>query len=171
MDYSVWHVSIAPWKILSRCSILHLSRIVAAWIIPPPIEKKILLSHSVLKIHINVSCQFYSQTLFKLHMHILTLILGAKTQINCFRWLFRVIHGVWKSKKVSFNIASKANYVYISSGQRFIKNAKMVHFGEFLKTWSLRSNSFTRQVKNWWKMPKLKNSNATFRVIFKHCVL
>ena len=23
--------------------------------------------------------------------------------------------------------------------------------------------------KNWWKMPKLKNSNATFWVIFKHC--
>ena len=25
-----------------------------------------------------------------------------------------------------------------------------------------------KQVKNWWKMPKLKNSNATFKVIFKH---
>ena len=23
--------------------------------------------------------------------------------------------------------------------------------------------------KNWWKMPKLNNSNATFWVIFKHC--
>ena len=23
--------------------------------------------------------------------------------------------------------------------------------------------------QNWWKMPKLKNSNATFWVIFKHC--
>ena len=35
----------------------------------------------------------------------------------------------------------------------------MVNFGEFLKTWSLRPNSVTRQVsfddKNWWKMPKL----------------
>ena len=42
---------------------------------------------------------------------------------------------------------------------------KMVHFGEFLKTWSLRSNSVTRQVsfkkdKNWWKMPKFKNSKC-----------
>ena len=27
------------------------------------------------------------------------------------------------------------------------------------------------QDKNWWKMPKLKNSNATFWVIFKHCVV
>ena len=24
--------------------------------------------------------------------------------------------------------------------------------------------------KNWWKMPKLKNSNATYWVILKHCV-
>ena len=49
--------------------------------------------------------------------------------------------------KVSFNIASEASYVYILSGQKLIKNAqKMVHFGEFLKTWSLRSNSVTRQV-------------------------
>ena len=44
----------------------------------------------------------------------------------------------------------------------------------FLKTWSLRSNSVTRQgtfnrTKNWWKMPKFKKSNETFWVIFKHC--
>ena len=37
----------------------------------------------------------------------------------------------------------------------------MVNFGEFLKTWSLLSNSVTRQVtfywtKNWWKMPNFK---------------
>ena len=50
----------------------------------------------------------------------------------------------------------------------------MVHFGEFLKTWSLRSNSVTRQVSfNWTKISgkgqKFKNSNATFWVIFKQC--
>ena len=50
------------------------------------------------------------------------------------------------TEKVSFKIASEASYVYILSGQKLIKNAKMVHFGEFLKTWSLRSNSVTRQV-------------------------
>ena len=33
------------------------------------------------------------------------------------------------AEKVSFQ-----HYVYIFSGQKFIKNAKMVHFGEFLKT-------------------------------------
>ena len=41
------------------------------------------------------------------------------------------------TEKVSFNILS---------GQKLIKNAEMVHFGELLKTWSLRSNSVTRQV-------------------------
>ena len=38
------------------------------------------------------------------------------------------------TEKVSFNIASEASYVYILSGQKLIKNAKNVHFGEFLKT-------------------------------------
>ena len=34
-------------------------------------------------------------------------------------------HGVWKSqKKVSFNIASKASYGYILSGQNLIKMSK-----------------------------------------------
>ena len=46
-------------------------------------------------------------------------------------------HGVWKSQKnVSFNIASEARYVYILSGQKFIKMPKIVHFGEFLKNWN-----------------------------------
>ena len=38
-------------------------------------------------------------------------------------------------QKVKFNIASEASYVYIFSGQKFIKNAKNRQFGEFLKTW------------------------------------
>ena len=46
----------------------------------------------------------------------------------------------------------------------------MVNFCEFLKSWSLRSNSVTRQVIfKRTKMAKLKNTNATFWVIFKHC--
>ena len=74
-------------------------------------------------------------------------------------------------EKVAFNIASEASYVYT-----LLKMPKMVHFVEFMKTWSLRSNSVTRQVtfdmtKNWWKMPKLKNYHATFWVIFKHCAI
>ena len=31
-------------------------------------------------------------------------------------------------KKVAFNIASEASYVYILNGQKFIKNAKVVIF-------------------------------------------
>ena len=47
----------------------------------------------------------------------------------------------------------------------------MVNFGEFLKTWSLRSNSVTRQVIfNGTKIGgKWQNSIATFWVIFKQC--
>ena len=49
------------------------------------------------------------------------------------------------------------------------KVPKMVHFGEFLKNWSLRSNSVTWQVSfNRTKIGgKCQNSNATFLVIFK----
>ena len=51
------------------------------------------------------------------------------------------------------------------------KCQKMVHFGEFLKSWSLRSNSVTRHVSfNRTKIgEKCQNSNATFWVIFKQC--
>ena len=51
------------------------------------------------------------------------------------------------TEKVSFNIASEASYIYILSGQKFIKKVKNGQFlGEFLNNWSLRSNSVTRQV-------------------------
>ena len=46
---------------------------------------------------------------------------------------------------ILLKIASEASYVYILSGQKFIKNAKNGQFGDFLKTGSLRSNSVTRQ--------------------------
>ena len=49
------------------------------------------------------------------------------------------------TEKVAFNIASEASYVYILSGLKFIKNAK--------------NGPFWRQFRN-----------ATFLVIFKHCV-
>ena len=63
---------------------------------------------------------------------------------------------------ISFNIASEASYVYILSGQNLINMPKIVHFVEFLKTWSELSNSVTRQVsfnrtKIGGKIPKLKN--------------
>ena len=44
-------------------------------------------------------------------------------------------------RKVSFNIASEATYVYILRGQKLINIAKNSQLGEFLKNWSLRSNT------------------------------
>ena len=37
------------------------------------------------------------------------------------------------TEKVSFSITSEASYVYILSGQKLIKNAKIVHLGVFWK--------------------------------------
>ena len=46
------------------------------------------------------------------------------------------------TEKVAFNIASEESYVYILSCTKLFKKlTKMVHFGEFLQTLSLRSNS------------------------------
>ena len=74
------------------------------------------------------------------------------------------------TEKVAFNIASEASYVYGLSGQKFIENAKHSHFGKFMKTWSLQSNSVTRQVNfNETKIETLKISNETFWVTFKQC--
>ena len=50
------------------------------------------------------------------------------------------------TEKVSFNIASEASYVYILSGQKLIKSAKKWSIWRVFKTWTLRSNSVTRQV-------------------------
>ena len=84
-------------------------------------------------------------------------------------------HGVWKSQNKSHStLRAKWAMLTFWMDKSKLKMPKMVHLGEFLIIWSLRSNSVTRQfsfnrTKNWWKMPKLKNSNTTFRVIFKQC--
>ena len=79
-------------------------------------------------------------------------------------------------EKVSFNIASEASYIYILSGQKFIKNAKNGPIWRVFKKnlKSLRSNRVTRQVvlisqKIGGNAKIKKKSNATFLVIFKHC--
>ena len=86
-------------------------------------------------------------------------------------------HGVWKLQKKSHSIlrAKRATFIFWVD-KSSLKMSKIVHFGEFLKTWSLRSNSVTRQVsfyrtKIGGKCQKFKNSNATFWVIFKQCAL
>ena len=50
------------------------------------------------------------------------------------------------TKKVAFNIASEASYVYILSGQKFIKDAKNGQFWRVFENLNLLSNSVTRQV-------------------------
>ena len=54
----------------------------------------------------------------------------------------------------------------------WIKNAKNRQFGQFLKTWSLLSNSVTSQFykdKYWWKCQNWKVQMRLFRVILKQC--
>ena len=43
----------------------------------------------------------------------------------------------WRAKRATFTFWVDKSW---------LKMPKMIHFGEFLKTWSLRSNSVTRQV-------------------------
>ena len=82
-------------------------------------------------------------------------------------------HGVWKSQKKSYSTlrAKRATFTFWVD-KSLLKMPKMVHFGEFLKTCSLRSNIVTRQVSlNRTKLGgKCQNSNTTFWVIFKQCV-
>ena len=75
----------------------------------------------------------------------------------------RGLHSVWKSQKKSHSTlrAKRATFTFWVD-KSWLKMPKMVHFGEFLKTCSLRSNSVTRQVnfkstKIGEKCTKLKN--------------
>ena len=63
-------------------------------------------------------------------------------------------------------MASEASYVYIRSGKKFIKMSKIP---EACGQTVLPDRSKFELDKNWWKMPKLKNSKATLWVIFEHC--
>ena len=54
---------------------------------------------------------------------------AAALTVYCkYYYVITVLHSVWKSQKVSLNIASEASSVYILSGQKFIKNAKIEKF-------------------------------------------
>ena len=56
-------------------------------------------------------------------------------------------HGVWKAQKKSHSTlrAKRATFTFWVD-KSYSKMPKIVHFGEYLKTWSLRSGSVTRQV-------------------------
>ena len=70
------------------------------------------------------------------------------------------------TENVSFNIASEASYVYILSGQKFIKNAKK----GFWKTEACGQT----ELPDKFNMTNIgkdgKNSNETFWLLIKHCV-
>ena len=64
---------------------------------------------------------------------------GDKHQnlVGDIKWCLKRVtesHCLKITKRVAFNIASEASYVYILRGQKFTKNAKNGQFGEFLKT-------------------------------------
>ena len=61
--------------------------------------------------------------------------------------------------KVPYNIASEASYVYKSS----LKMPRMVHFGELLKSITLRSNSVTRQVSFDRRQKLVENAKTQMR--------
>ena len=71
------------------------------------------------------------------------------------------------TEKVAFNLASEASYVYVLSGQKLIYNAKNDPLWPVLENLKLavkqcyQTGQF-KWDKNWWKLPKFINSNATF---------
>ena len=83
------------------------------------------------------------------------------------------------TEKVSFNIASKASYDNILSGQKLIKIAKNSQFlgGFETLTLAVKQCYLTRQLendKNCRKMPKFKCHNSSYFLgdqfqIFKQC--
>ena len=79
-------------------------------------------------------------------------------------------HSVWKSQKKSHStLRVKRAMLTFWRDKSKLKMSKIVHFGEFLKIWSLRSNSITRQVTfNRTKIGR-KRQNYNFWVIFKQC--
>ena len=143
---------LAPgWKTSSTSKLTNWRRMEESLLWKPPWIPK---GHLEIKFHLLL---IFNPHPFKIHL----LLHIIPPKIRCLK----------TTEKVSFNIASEASYVYNLSWQKFTKSDKEVTFVEFLKTWSLRSNSVTRQVS--FKKTKIggkrQNSNATFWVIFKQC--
>ena len=77
----------------------------------------------------------------------------------------RVVHGVWKSHKMSHStLRAKQATFTIWVDKSLSKMPNLVNFGDFLKSWILRSKSVTRQVTlNRTNVGgKCQNSNARF---------
>ena len=100
---------------------------------------------------------------------------GSSIDLNIDWTSNKNVHSVWKShKKVSFNIASEASYVYILSGRKFFKNLKLVA-KECYQTTSKYSCAtiwvIFKQCEGHYFNLGMKNSHARhFCMIFNHCV-
>ena len=68
------------------------------------------------------------------------------------------------TEKGSFNIARATFTFWVIKS--WLKMPKMVYFGEFLKTWSLRSNSVTRQVS--LKKTKIGEKCQNWKIQMRH---
>ena len=91
-----------------------------------------LQSRSFIKFFISLSAKVYRTSL----------IFFLSFYLNHF-----IKHIVWKSQKKSHStLRAKRAMFTLRVDKSSLKMPKMVNFGEFLKTWSLRSNSVTRYV-------------------------
>ena len=77
------------------------------------------------------------------------------------------VHGVWKSQKKSHSTlrAKRAMFTFWVD-KSYLKMPKIVHFGEFLKTWSKRSNSVTRQVS--FNSTKIGGKGRNSKIQMRH---
>ena len=84
------------------------------------------------------------------------------------------VNNKWRTQKDSlctFKIASAASYVYISSGQKFIDNAEISQFSQFLKTGGVPDKSISivqkmvenTQIQNFKKCEILSVSCSLFQ--------
>ena len=75
----------------------------------------------------------YNLTTFISKMLIEEVLTASITAIYVNEKMHRTSQCLKITEKVAFNITSEASYVYILSGQKLIKNAKMVHLASFWK--------------------------------------
>ena len=68
-------------------------------------------------------------------------------------WIYQSALCLKMPKKAYINIVSEASFLYILSGQNFIKNAKNGQFGDFLKSYVYGQTVLPdRSTLNWTKI-------------------
>ena len=92
---------------------------------------------------------------------------AVNMSLNCCLLKGPPTHSVWKSSKKSHSTlrAKRATFTFWVD-KSWLKIPKLVNFGEFLKTWILRSNSVTRQVT--FKRTKIGGKCQNWKVQMRH---